>query len=308
MMKKDAMLDLLIALWTTVIDGQITLYSCDKNGKDPAANREERVITMLHDISKTNGSALAQAVLAARICDPETFVERAIQRMVTLSKVYTLNHLPYIRSVTVELANVGYITSITETLVSLDGYLRTVFTAAKAPQLFVPIVETTITTFRANIGRELLRLPDMMNNPSNSAARMSRGLAQMAPYAGTLVCWAASAPISTISLMKEVISSGAARLLLDTFSIPFGLPFVNRFPVDAIWDMMEDYALHLRVIPVLCQSIRASRFPFTKPTDRGSMLADDGRDANVKAVAKRILSLGAFTKHCVRLCDNPKVG
>jgi hypothetical protein len=301
------MLDLLIALWTTLIHGEIPLYSCNEHGGNPAANKEERVIRLIQEASKVNGPALARAILAARVCDPETFVERTIQRMVTLPKLYTLRHLSFITSSTVEHRNVGYIVSITEALVCSDVYLRTLFTRAKAPQAYIPVVEQSLRAFGVHMGRELVQLPDMKQDPNNSTGRMTRALAQMAPYVGALVSWAASASISTITLMKDVIACGAAKLLLDHFGILFRLPLANRFPADAIWDMMEDYALHSKIIPVLCQNMRESRFVLSKPLDPDSTFARDGRDADVKGVAKRILDLERFIKHSVAICDNSMV-
>jgi hypothetical protein len=71
--------------------------------------------------------------------------------------------------------------------------------------------------------------------------------------------------------------------------------------------MMEEYAPHTKIIPAMCKHIRASHFALSKPSARRPGSLEDGSDVEIKAVSKRILDLGSFTKHSVKFCDNAKV-
>ncbi|TEB27568.1 hypothetical protein FA13DRAFT_1794721 [Coprinellus micaceus] len=272
---KVAMLDVLVALWITSIDGEVPLYSCQENGGDPAGNKGEWVTRLMYEASKIDGPALVRAILDARICDPENFVKRTIQRMVTFTRVHTLKHLPSIKLATVERTNVGYMVSITDTLVTIDDHLCTLFKESKAPSLYI----------------EVRAWPGRWHN---------------APYTTAIVSWAASTPVSSTSAMRAVITGGAVTLLLDYLCILLSLPVAHRFAADAVWTMMEEYALHTKIIPAMYKHIRASHVALSKPSARRPGSLEDGSDVEIKAVSKRILDLGSFTKHSVKLCDNAK--
>lgn len=300
-----AVFDVLVALWVHLVDGEIPLYAIFERKADPAVDKEEWVIKLMHIASQSNGPGLVQAILSGRVCAPEIFVERTIQRMTALSKVYAVPHLRSVTSLTVENTNVGYIITLTEALTRSDDHLRNMFTAAKAPRAYIKVAYTSMDVFRKHLGRDIMQAADPMNDPKNSTGRLMRTSSQMAPHVGALLSWAASTPVSTIANVKDVLANGAVALLLD-YSIIFSLPRMHRSAVDAVWDMMEMHALHLEIVPILCQHLRRSRFMLTG-SDRDANLANDDREADLKAVGKRIGEFGMFAKFRTALCDNLNV-
>lgn len=228
--------------------------------------------------------------------------------MVALSKISNLPHLSAMPSATVENTNVGYIITLTETLILSSRRLRMLFTEAKAPQVYTRTAHTTMRTFMFHMIRELRLHVDATPDSYKAFERYSRTTVQMAPQIGAPLSWAASSPTAPISNMKDVTSSGAIALVLDDLHTLFSHPYMHRTSIEAVWHFVEQYALHLKIMPLLCRYMPTTRLYLSEPRpSHESNPFDYDFEADAKAACRRIVDLGAFRRHRVKLCNNLNV-
>ncbi|KAJ3505801.1 hypothetical protein NMY22_g17451 [Coprinellus aureogranulatus] len=294
--RKGAMHDLVIALWTTLYDGSIPLYRGMNRHADSAADQEESTMAVFSKIVSANPRGMCDAIMSGRVCSPETFVTRTVERLRLLCDVHQLPHLSNIASPTLEITNVTKTIAALETLMTHDHELKALLLAGDFPRVCIEVVHTQAHRLRL-FGAKTMG-PAVPLGHANEQVVMKKS-AQLSSPAASALRMAGSSPSSTLSQMKGVLEAGAVELALGMFGTILFWPSGLRGDVDSVWESIERYSLYLEILPIVCKAIRARplRAQPVKP------LIPVGRPDLID-MTKRLVAFESFAKHRVRICDN----
>lgn len=298
--RKEAFLDLVIALWTSQYDGSTPLYRDLKRDKDPMSDQVEKAVAVFHRIASVNPRGLCNAITSGRVCTPETFSRRTIKWLRKLCDVHELPHLSHIvSSPTIEISNVALTVFAMQNLMDHDDFLKALFLEEDAPRKCMKVVQIHAQRLKLLIAHSLDFSRPL--GSTNEQAGMKR-TAQISVPVSLALKMAASSSTSTLSHVKDVLQAGAAELAVRMFATILPWSSGLRGNVDSVWEFIERYSLYLETIPILSKAIRS--YPLRPQTVKPTMPV--GRP-DLPDVSKRIVMFQPFTKHRVRLCDSLKV-
>lgn len=294
----EATLHVAIAFWTGLYDGRVPLYRDRTRDPDYFTDQEEHGISVFLDIVKANPNGVCNAIMNGRICTPEMFVTRTRQRLAGLLQIHRLPYLAEsVPTPTVEITNIVNVVNVTEILTSHDAYLRAVFLQQDAPKACLETAKGMSERFSLLIAKKIVSPTWSFEGDEGERTGVSKNALLTSPVAAALKMAAAS-PKSTLFEIKKVFEAGAAELAVRMFVTVLPWPKAMRGRVDDLWEAIERYGLYLEILPVVAKGLKTRHFsPESNPN------VSVGRQ-DLPELTKRILSLEAFAKRRVRLCDN----
>lgn len=301
---KSVMLDVAIAWWTSLIDGEPPIYPLrQRENPDPNAASTDTSTRLFHDLVKNDPKRVAAAIMRGRICSPETFVRRTIGRMRRLATICSLPHLSHLPPVTVEVYNMLWTVTAAMELAKCEPRLHRVFMEQCAPGAFVKVLATL-----GDLMETTVRTGMMSTTVPSSLAVGAEHIKVLLLLAHQVIAWVDSSNTDTLCQVKDVISNGAVQLV---FSGAVLRSSETRGHLDEIFDMLAFYGPFVEVFPTLFEHVSTHlKGIFPSPLKwQASSLPHTPREHSMGMDIECLDTMAYFSDkaHRVHLCDNLRV-
>jgi hypothetical protein len=123
---KPKFLEASIALWVILIDGHPPIYPKGRP-KEAHTDAVDPLHPFFSDITYAEHEAVADIIMAGKICTTRLFAQRTIGRFRALGNLRTLPHLSHLPSITVEMTNMLRVGTVIGELMFIDHRLEPTF-------------------------------------------------------------------------------------------------------------------------------------------------------------------------------------
>jgi hypothetical protein len=313
------MLDVVIALWTSLPNGEPPIYPFEDRGQtNPGVDSMDPSTELVCGFveTETQAMAMAVAVMDGRVCSPKVFAQRTIGRVKALTYLKGLQHLSHLPSTTSETRNIALTMVATMALSRADPRLRRVFVEEGATGAYIKALSTLAERMEDISNGEILpwsvpnNLPQWFFLVNWFIDRTDQVLRQ-----------ATSSPVAILREVESVVSNGLIRTLAVAKR---HRPHERKAKWDEIWDELSMHAFYLEVLPGLYKEVTdhleptlsgtlANRVYDTDPSIRsqrpGWEESINPRDIGLSVDIDCLKMMSQFVekKHRVKLCDNLNV-
>ncbi|KAF6758133.1 hypothetical protein DFP72DRAFT_1065386 [Ephemerocybe angulata] len=236
-------IDLAIFLWVATHKGDVILYPLsDSRSNDPEVNCEDTFTKFFFIVTDEPWIAkeVAKAIMAGRVCSPETFVERSIQRMKATVNIHGLKHLSRFPSNTAEHAVLSH------TFLAIDGLmgsgneaLRDLFMEKQAPEQFMIVLSIFGTRYHTRLQKTL---------PAPVEKELKTSLLQVLFMTHKVVEWCFNSYPYGVAAIQSVVNKGAVKTLANCLMLGNDPDYLETIGNNS-FIMLYDYLARCSVFP-----------------------------------------------------------
>ncbi|KAJ3527552.1 hypothetical protein NMY22_g9743 [Coprinellus aureogranulatus] len=293
---EQVMLDFAVAWWATQYCGVPPIYP-DNNR---AASKEEdgdAPMVLFGSITERNAKGLARTVMDGRVCDPEVFVQRTIQRMKSLLQLNKLDHLKHLPNNTLE------IVSMECAVISLDHLIKAEPSLGRLVVL-IPGALRAIVSCLVIVSDRLYK--EELPTDEDGFRKRVRRLMRVVIMARLVVDWATDNTNRIASNVRILLEAGLFRILGNAAPFLGEVSGMQHTTADMVFCALAPYALFPGTMGLFIREFHSSlnprlrRLPAVSSTNRIGYMGSTAqgliplRDLHAKAALDR-------------LCDNMKV-